>query len=79
MKSSFAAKLNNLTMTPEDWSKLNHMLTNEKYRQVVNEYQSREIALRSTCNLLFKVCRYYDNHNDRCGCSCSCSHKIKAI
>lgn len=57
--SELAEKIENLQMTPEDWSKLNHMVGDDAYRKIVIDYQRRKEDKYSSCKLLFGVCRYW--------------------
>ena len=63
-------RLDSLTMTPKDWSKLNHMVGDDEYRKIVNDYQRRKEGKYPFCKLLFGVCRYWSD--SRCTYSGYC-------
>ena len=70
-------KINTLTMTPADWTKLSHLVDAELYRQIVNNYQKREDEQRPKCNTIFGICRYFSF--GRCTCSVHCSKQLRIV
>ena len=52
-------KLETLSMTPDDWSKLNSCIDPTHYKTIVNVYQERECAGLPRCVAIFGLCRHY--------------------
>lgn len=68
-------KLENLSMTPDDWSVYNSIVDSDTYRKTVNLYQKREFSKLPQCNVAFGICIYY------CGGHCTrkkewCRHQL---
>ena len=71
-------KINTLTMEPADWTKLSHLVSSDLYRQIVNNYQKREDALRPKCLSVFCTCHHL-TFGRRCTCRSYCSHQLKMV
>lgn len=69
------SKIDNLSMTPVDWTALDKLVESEEYCKIVNGYQARERARLPRCTSAFGLCTCYDH--GVCCCKDSCNFKIR--